>query len=193
MVLAGIPLTVQSSGGRSTSRASSQRTFVSSYSRRISSSQGYGYQQHGYQQSGRGVLVSASRAGAARAAAILLISCHVADDEGARMAGAQSPEDDPTPAAGDVPRARSSLCAVLCVLCSVSRPVCYGACATCVSDGLAVAPLRRARHPLVHLPWLDIVQTHHHYLPLHCTVRTKLFQPIYLGIITRIPSNIPQI
>lgn len=84
----GIPLTVHSSGGRSASRASSQRTFVSSYSRRVSSGQSY-------HQGSRGVLVSASRAGAARAAAILLISCHVTSDD-ARMAGAQSPEDSVT-------------------------------------------------------------------------------------------------
>lgn len=51
----------------STSRASSHRTIGSIQSRRASSAQGC-----------RGYAVSASRAGAARAAAILLLSCHVA-------------------------------------------------------------------------------------------------------------------
>lgn len=106
---AGIPLTVHSSGGRSTSRASSQRTFVSSYSRRPSSAQG-----------SRGVLVSASRAGAARAAAILLISCHVtATNDNSRMAGAQSPEDceaSPRPGTDTGGHLGDRLCAVLRVV-----------------------------------------------------------------------------
>lgn len=101
---AGIPLTVHSSGGRSTSRASSQRTFVSTYSRRVSSAQGY-------HQGSRGVLVSASRAGAARAAAILLISCHVTHDDSPRMAGAQSPEESmPGTVAGDTSVIVCGLC-----------------------------------------------------------------------------------
>lgn len=53
-----------------TSSLSSQRTFESIQSRRASSAPGIS-------SSGRGVPVSASRAGAARAAAILLLSyCH---------------------------------------------------------------------------------------------------------------------
>lgn len=99
---AGIPLTVHSSVGRSTSRASSQRTFVSTYSRRPSSAQAclqgsQGSQSYGY--GSRGVLVSASRAGAARAAAILLISCHVTATT--RATGAQSPELRPNNGLGD--------------------------------------------------------------------------------------------
>lgn len=50
----------------STSRASSNRTYASFQSRRASSAQGC-----------RGIAVSGSRAGAARAAAILLLSYHV--------------------------------------------------------------------------------------------------------------------
>lgn len=54
----------------STSRASSHRTYASLQSRRASSAQGC-----------RGIAVSGSRAGAARAAAILLLSCHVLPSE----------------------------------------------------------------------------------------------------------------
>lgn len=62
--VAGIPLTVHSV--RPGSRASSERSVGST-----------GYSQRG----SRGVIVPASRAGAARAAAILLISCHLTPDQ----------------------------------------------------------------------------------------------------------------
>lgn len=55
----------------STSRASSHRTIGSMQSRRASSAHGC-----------RGIGVSASRAGAARTAAILLLSCHMAPYDG---------------------------------------------------------------------------------------------------------------
>lgn len=80
--------------GRPSSRASSQRskgTITSSYSmsgvasgRRSSAAQG-----------SRGVLVPASRAGAARAAAILLISCHLAPAASASVPAASDLQAPP--------------------------------------------------------------------------------------------------
>lgn len=93
----GIPLTVHGGAGgkdsnisllRSYSRASSSKAYNSGYSRRISGGHNGLHKASsapGVHHAGsRGVLVSASRAGAARAAAILLISCHVPADHTSR-------------------------------------------------------------------------------------------------------------
>lgn len=82
----GIPLAVQ--GGRPSSRASSQRsvgTIASGFSRRPSSG------------GSRGVLVPASRAGAARAAAILLISCHLTTATATAVSEQTSTDDNSQP------------------------------------------------------------------------------------------------
>ncbi|XP_033610548.1 uncharacterized protein LOC111872356 isoform X3 [Cryptotermes secundus] len=81
-----IPLAVQ--GGRPSSRASSQRsvgTIASGFSRRPSSG------------GSRGVLVPASRAGAARAAAILLISCHLTTATATAVSEQTSTDDNSQP------------------------------------------------------------------------------------------------
>lgn len=73
--VAGIPLAVHNI--RSASRASSERGGVVGSTAAAAAVAAASYSQKG----SRGVLVPASRAGAARAAAILLISCHLTPEQ----------------------------------------------------------------------------------------------------------------